>query len=188
MPTVHSAVVLLLAMPAAVAQTACLPGWTQAPSSSSWGDKCYKEFGPSADARDGMPTTGGHNHSECRQVCRSQSTTGRLLCATSSSEIAYVAGSAYMEGWTGYTQDTTASDYAEPAGGWRWEGCVSTYQPTWYQYSSGSRQTPDDTGNGMTSDVSCTILFADQTINDYACGDGTGSAWSRCAPPAHAPA
>ena len=167
-----AAALVLVALTAASAQTACSPGWTQAPPTSTWGDKCYKEFGPHTSLAHGNPIAGGHNYTSCKEACKSEVATGKPLCATSSAEIAFVAGSSNMEGWIGYTQSTAASDYSEPAGGWGWEGCSSTFVPTWYTDPYGGQQEPDNSGNGQSEGVSCSLLYDDQTLRDYPCDSG----------------
>ena len=157
----------------------CQTGWTQAPSSSDWGHKCYREFGHTASPL-GEPTTGGYNHSDCKALCKAQSTTSRMLCLASTSEANFVAKQAHMDGWVAYTQDSSRSDYTEPAGGWGWE-CGSMYTPTWgYDGSYNGNPQPDNMGDDYDEDVSCAILVLDGTMRDYSCreGDGVVNFWS----------
>ena len=181
--------VLLLvaaAFPSASAVSVCQSGWTQAPASSDWGNKCYREFGPTAGSRDpykAETVTGGYTPAQCTAACKSESATGRMLCLASEAETSFVTKQAYMDGWVAYTQDTSAPDYAEPAGGWGWE-CGSSYVPTWGLDGSGSG--PDQEPNDMANfdlNVSCAFLMSDGTISDQSCleGDGIQVFWSRSA-------
>ena len=175
--------VLILAaavLPSASAQSLCQTGWTQAPNSSeAWTSKCYREFGitsgPKAD-----PSSGGYNHSGCKAECKAQSATARMLCLTSDAEANFVAKQAYMDGWVAYTQNTSSSDYAEPAGGWSWE-CGSTYVPTWGVDPWQGISQPDNMGDNFGEDVSCALFVLDGRLADYGCreGDGTLNHWSR---------
>ena len=172
-------------LPMTSAQSVCQPGWTQTPASSAWGQKCYKEFGPTAEpmgnANDVCDC--GYNYAECKAHCAGQSASARVMCPASKAEITFVSNQAHVGGWIAYTQDSSRSDYAEPAGGWGWE-CGSTYddvpwelQPNW-----GSAQ-PDDESADQHADVSCTLLTSNGTFMDVSCIDGgTGSTpWFRSA-------
>ena len=65
-------VLLLVAavLASASAQSVCQTGWTQAPSTSDWGSKCYRELGPPERYAHATPTVGGYNHSACNVACR----------------------------------------------------------------------------------------------------------------------
>ena len=175
--------VLILAaavLPSASAQSLCQTGWTQAPSSSeAWTSKCYREFGITSDPKSD-PSSGGYNHSGCKAECKAQSATARMLCLTSDAEANFVAKQAYMDGWVAYTQNTSSSDYEEPAGGWGWE-CGSTYVPTWGADHWSGKSQPDDMGDNYDEDVSCALLGLDGMLMDYSCseGDGVPNHWSR---------
>ena len=174
--------VLILAtavLPSASAQSVCQTGWTQGPSTSDWGNKCYREVGittgPMGDAR-----SGGYNQSACKAECKSHSATARMLCLTSASEANFVSKQAHMDGWVAYTQDTSSSDYAEPAGGWGWE-CGSTYVPTWGIDKWSGIPQPDNMGDNYDEDVSCAVLGLDGMLMDFSCrvGDGRINHYSR---------
>ena len=178
-------VLLLVAavLPSASAQSVCQTGWTQAPSTSDWGSKCYREFGPTGRSmlrpHGSDPISGGYTPLACEAACKNDSATGRMLCLTSEAEMTFVVKQAYMTGWVGYTQNSSRSDYAEPAGGWGWE-CASTYVPTWGVDRDGIQQ-PDNVGMAQEGMVSCAVLFGDSTVSDQSCieGDGIASIWAR---------
>ena len=178
-------VLLLVAavLPSALAQSVCQTGWTQAPSSSDWGSKCYREFGPTASGNMRLhgsdPISGGLTPLACEAACKNDSATGRMLCLASEAEMNFVTKQAYMTGWVAYTQNSSRSDYAEPAGGWGWD-CASTYVPTWGM-DSGGHQQPDNSGMAQEGMVSCAVLFGDSTVSDQSCieGDGIASIWAR---------
>ena len=190
----YRGVLLLAVLPSASAQSVCQTGWTQAPSSSDWGNKCYREFGPTSPSNirphGSDPLSGGYTRLGCEAACKNDSATGRMLCLASEAEMTFVTKQAYMTGWVAYTQNSSRSDYAEPAGGWGWE-CASTYVPTW-GLDRGRHQQPDDNGmvQGVAADmVSCAVLFGDSTISDQNCleGDGILSPWARRALPIPTP-
>ena len=145
-------VLLLVAavLPSASAQSVCQTGWTQAPPSSDWGNKCYREFGPvgPSNVREGGsdPSSGGYTRLGCDAACKNDSATGRMLCLASEAEMTFVAKQAYMKGRVAFTQDSSRLDYAEPAGGWGWE-CGSTYVPSWSIDGDNGVQ-PSNTGEG----------------------------------------
>ena len=186
-------VLLLVAavLPSASAQSVCQTGWTQAPSTSDWGSKCYREFGPTGRSmlrpHGSDPISGGYTPLACEAACKNDSATGRMLCLTSEAEMTFVVKQAYMTGWVGYTQNSSRSDYAEPAGGWGWE-CASTYVPTWGVDRDGIQQ-PDNVGMAQEGMVSCAVLFGDSTVSDQSCleGDGIVSSWARRALPIPTP-
>ena len=166
---------LLLAaavLPSASAQSVCQTGWTQAPSTSDWGSKCYRELGPTAAPGGSEPITGGYLPSGCKAACKNESATARMLCLASEAENNFVTKQAYMDGWVAFTQNSSRSDYAEPADGWGWE-CGSTYVPTW------DVNEPNNRGR-VSGDASCAVLLSDSTVTDKSCLEGDGG-WSRSA-------
>ena len=177
-------VLLLVAavLPSASAQSVCQTGWTQAPNSSDWGSKCYRELGPPERDPNAVPTAGGYNYSACSIACKAESGTARMLCLASDAEANFVTKQAYMDGWVGYSQNASRSDYAEPAGGWGWE-CGSAYTPAWSSSADGLAgqltPQPDDAGY-FSEDVSCGLLKKDG-MEDLSCleGDGFLTSWSR---------
>ena len=178
MPSVLLVVAAVL--PWASALSVCQTGWTQAPSSSNWGSKCYRELGPPERDPEAIPTAGGYNYSACSIACKAESGTARMLCLASDAEANFVTKQAYMDGWVGYSQNASRSDYSEPAGGWGWE-CGSAYTPKWSSlaWSDGQfRPQPDDTGS--LGDASCGFLTKDG-MEDLSCleGDGIITGWSR---------
>ena len=182
MPSVLLVVAAVL--PWASAQSVCQTGWTQAPNSSDWGSKCYRELGPPERDPEAIITAGGYNYSSCSVACKAESGTARMLCLASDAEAHFVTKQAYMKGWVGYAQNASRSDYAEPAGGWGWE-CGSAYTPAWSGSIHGDGPTgeesaqPDDAGE-FGEDVSCGFLTKDG-LEDLSCleGDGILSVWSR---------
>ena len=125
-----------------------------------------------------VPLMPGYNHTACKAKCSAESTTARMLCLMSEAENNFVTRQAHMKGFVAYTQNTSSSDYAEPAGGWGWE-CGSTYVPAWSPEDEGDRAEPDNSGDG--GDVSCAMLRAesDGTIKDASCQEGgEDSFWS----------
>ena len=172
--------VLLLAtavLPSASAQSVCQTGWTQAPSSSDWGSKCYRAFGPTAPIHS-VPLSTGYNHSGCKAACKNDSTTGtgRMLCLASEAEMTFVAKQAYMKGRVAFTQDSSRLDYAEPAGGWGWE-CGSTYVPSWSIDGDNGVQ-PSNTGEG-DGFVACAKMTHAGTMQDRSCSEGDDTTyWS----------
>ena len=124
MPIKRLLPVLLAA--AASAQTACPAGWTPSPATRDWPDKCYKEIGPINNDNQ-APFTIGWNHSGCKQQCASLSATARLACFHSADEAQFVVNTSSIDGWVGFEQDKQAADYSEPAGGWGWTTCSSTW-------------------------------------------------------------
>ena len=166
-------VLLLVAavFPSASAQSVCQTGWTQAqPSNETWTSKCYRTFGPMAGAENSVPLMPGYNHSGCKSKCSAESVTARMLCLASEAENVFVSKKTYMKGWVGFTQNTSSSDYEEPAGGWGWE-CGSTYVPTWTPAALGDQAEPNDRGESGV-DVSCAALSRDSTVHDRSCGEG----------------
>ena len=129
--SIYAAALILIALPATLSQTVCPAGFTQAPSTSTWGDKCYRQLGPAGRMAKKVPTSGGYGHAECDGVCKAASPSARVVCMTSAEEMTWVSSKASLKGWTNYIQDTTAPDYSEPAGGWGWQGCTSSYSPAW---------------------------------------------------------
>ena len=127
----YATVLIICHLTTASSQNICPLGWTQGPASSVWASKCYREIGPVGSTQDGVQKSGGYSHAECDAVCKASSTTSRLICLASSAEQTWVTQSGHFEGWTSYVQDPLASDYAEPAGGWGWQGCGSTFSPIW---------------------------------------------------------
>lgn len=180
MPSVLLVVAAVL--PSAWAQSVCQTGWTQSPSSSDWGSKCYRELGPPERDPEATPTAGGYNYSACSAACKAESGTARMLCLASDAEADFVTKQAYMMGWVGYTQNASHSDYAEPAGGWGWE-CGSAYTPAWsssaWSSEGEARPQPDDAGQ-FGEDVSCGFLKR-RGMEDLSCleGDGILTFWSR---------
>ena len=176
-------VLLLVAavLASASAQSVCQTGWTQAPPTSNWGSKCYRELGPPIRNPDATPTVGGYNHSACNVACEAESATARILCLASDAETSFVTKQAYMNGWVAYTQNSSRLDYAEPAGGWGWD-CASTYVPTWTTWDSSQFAVQPDNGGNRGEDVSCGFL-SKTGMEDLSCqeGDGTLSSWSRSA-------
>ena len=171
-------------LPSASAQSVCQTGWTQAPPSSDWGNKCYREFGPTASGNMRLhgsdPISGGLTPLACEAACKNDSATGRMLCLASEAEMNFVTKQAYMTGWVAYTQNSSRSDYAEPAGGWGWE-CGSTYVPPWSPAELGNQGDPDDRGDNG-ADVSCAMLRRDGTVEDRSCQEGdVTSFWSNSA-------
>ena len=174
-------VVVAAVLPWASAQSVCQTGWTQAPSSSDWGSKCYRELGPPERDPNGVVTAGGYNYSACSIACKAESGTARMLCLASDAEANFVTKQAYMDGWVGYSQNASRSDYSEPAGGWGWE-CGSAYTPAWSSSADaedGNVPQPDDAGY-FGEDVSCGLLKKDG-MEDLSCleGDGILTVWSR---------
>ena len=180
MPSVLLVVAAVL--PWASALSVCQTGWTQAPNSSDWGSKCYRELGPPERDPEAIITAGGYNYSSCSVACKAESGTARMLCLASDAEANFVTKQAYMVGWVGYAQNASRSDYAEPAGGWGWE-CGSEYTPAWSSFAWSSegeaRSQPDDAG-GVGEDVSCGFLKR-RGMEDLSCleGDGILTVWSR---------
>ena len=130
--SIYAVLLILITLPSTSSQTVCPAGFTQAPSTSTWGDKCYREIGPvtAQNTQPGTETT-GYTHSQCDGVCKAASPSARVVCMTSAEEMTWVSSKASLKGWTNYIQDTTAPDYSEPAGGWGWQGCTSSYSPAW---------------------------------------------------------
>ena len=158
-------------LPAVLAQSVCQTGWTQAPPNSDWGDKCYREFGPTATISmtwGSLSLSVGYNHSACQAACKNESATARMLCLMSGAETSFVTKQAHMNGWVAFTQDSSRSDYVEPAGGWGWE-CGSTYVPAW----APEEDEPNDrTLDGDPVDVSCAALRRDGFMEDMSCQEG----------------
>ena len=179
-------VLLLVAavLSSASTQSFCQTGWTQAqPSIEAWTSKCYRYFGPTAG--DNMvPLMPGYNHTACKAKCSAESTTARMLCLMSEAENNFVTRQAQMKGWVAYTQDTSSSDYAEPAGGWGWE-CGSNYVPTWVPETRGGDEDEDQEPDGRGDselDVSCAALRRDGYLEDLSCREGGISTfWSHSA-------
>ena len=88
MPSVLLVVAALL--PWASAQSVCQTGWTQAPSSSDWGSKCYRELGPPERDPEAIIIAGGYNYSACSVACKAESGTARMLCLASDAEAHFV--------------------------------------------------------------------------------------------------
>ena len=171
-------VLLLVAavLPSASAQSVCQTGWTQSPNSSDWGNKCYREYGPPKRDPEGMiicPDGCGYTYGGCKAHCKNESATARVLCPASQVEMDFVAKQAFLDGWVAYTQNTSSSDYDEPAGGWGWE-CGSTYVPLWELHDDGSVRQPDGQGS-MTEDVSCAVSKGNR-LDDRSCLEGDGDA------------
>ena len=179
-------VLLLVAavLTSASAQSVCQTGWTQAPSSSeAWSSKCYRNFGPTA-ADNSVPLMNGLNYTDCKAQCKNDSATARMLCLASDVETNFVAKQQRMKGWIAFTQDSSRSDYVEPAGGWGWE-CGSTYVPTWERPNGDVQEAlsdvePDNQGDG--GEASCATLRRDGTIKDRSCQEGGDlTPWSQSA-------
>ena len=182
-------VLLLVAavLPSASAQSVCQTGWTQSPNSSDWGNKCYREYGPPKRDPEGMiicPDGCGYTYGGCKAHCKNESATARILCPASQVEMDFVTNQAYLDGWVAYTQNTSSSDYAEPAGGWGWE-CGSTYEPLWELADDGGVKEPNGRGT-MLEDVSCAVLERGGKVverqelpgrlKDQSCLEGNGDA------------
>ena len=165
-------------LPAVLAQSVCQTGWTQAPPNSDWGDKCYREFGPTA-TRGSISLSVGYNHFACQAACKNESATARMLCLMSGAETSFVTKQAHMKGWVAFTQDSSRSDYVEPAGGWGWE-CGSTYVPAWApQEDDADSQEPNDWGGGGGDSgvgASCAALRRDGFMEDMTCQEGDATA------------
>lgn len=93
---------------------------------------------------------------------------GYLATITSAGENAFMATNFSAEagttqnGWLGGFQDTSAPDYSEPAGGWRWV----TGEP--WSYTNWVNGEPDDAGGGQNS-LRSNVAFAwDDLANDPA--------------------
>lgn len=171
-------------LPTISAQSVCQPGWTQTPANSAWGQKCYKEFGPTAEpmgAQNAVCTDCGYSHAQCKAQCAGETATARVYCAASAAEITF-AKDVGLSGWTAYTQDSSRPDYSEPAGGWAWE-CGSTYADIPWDPDILGHQQPDDAGDNTDVDVSCALLLNNGTFADAGCANGGADSmpWTRCA-------
>lgn len=77
---------------------------------------------------------------------------GYLATITSAAENAFMADNfsaeagPFQDGWLGGYQDTTAPDYSEPAGGWRWVSGEPWAYTNWF---SGIPHQPDDDGGNQ---------------------------------------
>ena len=88
---------------------------------------------------------------------------GHLVAITSANEQAFLQSNLTLSGnlrfWLGGYQDTTAPDYAEPVGGWRWVTGETFSYANWNQSSNPSQNQPNNY-NGYPENFMATYLNA----------------------------